>query len=552
MLKELFIQNYAIIDELTMNFGPTLNIITGETGAGKSILTGALGLVLGNRADTKVLYNESKKCIVEAKFSTKTKNITALLNSEEIEQEDLLIIRRIINTSGKSRAFVNDVPVNLSFLRQLNDYLVDMHRQFDTLGINNNKTQIAFLDAVGDNENVLQKYSDVYRQFRKDSQQLQQLIEEEHRIQQELDFIQFQYVELEEANFQEGEQKEIEEELSILENAEALTQILQKSNYQIYDSEHNVVSQLEELIQEMNHIDASIEDFIELLNRLESTKEELIDIASESDRLSGKFDVDTSELSTKQERLSLLYRLLKKHNAEDLQELLSIQNDFSNQIEDLQGFEKNKTELENHIAQQQKELEKYAAQLHESRVKGSKKLTGAVLSILSKLGMEHAELQIHIDKTDEFYPTGMDQVQYLFSANPGKTPESLDKVASGGELSRLALAIKSTIAGNVELPTLIFDEIDTGISGEVASKMGIILRSMSEKHQLIVITHSPQISATADKHFYIYKTVESNRTFTKVKELEKEERVVEIAKMLSGDPPPITAIENAKQLIQSE
>lgn len=550
MLSQLYIQNYAIIEELTLNLGDNLNIITGETGAGKSILTGALSLILGSRSDSKVLYDQSKKCIVEATFTDNNNKVLNYLKQQEIEvEDDEVIIRRIISTSGKSRAFINDEPVRLTQLKELNALLIDLHRQFDTLGINSESVQREMLDSMSKNEKKLQDYSILFKKYNTQLKELQVLRDKEHSVAKELDYLVFQLQELNEANYQENEQSNLEESVNMMQNMDHILQALQKTSFVLNEKPNSIISEMDDIISDFTQMDAPNKEFEELATRIESTREELLDIAVTAQDLNSSIDSDTSDLETMQERLDSLYRLLRKHNKEDLHELLSFQQQLREEVQSLQSYEHDKTSLESSIRSLEKELLTQAQAISESRKKVAPKISKEVKKLLAQLGMEYATFEVHVREGKELKSHGIDQIEFLFSANPGKSPEPIKNVASGGELSRLALSLKTVVADNFQLPTLIFDEIDSGISGEVASKMGIILSKLAKKHQMISITHSPQIAAQANHHFFIYKEVNNDRTYTKLKALEQDDRVIEIAKMLSGDPPPQSAIENAKALM---
>ncbi len=549
MLTKMFIQNYAIIEELSMNFGDKLNIITGETGAGKSILTGALGLIQGNRADTKVLYDTDKKCIVEAEFDMDSKGIRRLFKSEDIDFEKPVIIRRSIAPSGKSRAFVNDEPVKLSFLKELSTILVDMHRQFDTIGINDEATQIDMLDSFAKTQLAVEKYQGIYQEYRQQKNALQKRLDEESKVKQELDFLEFQFGELDEAAFLEDEQNTLENEVNVLQNADSIIQILSKTNYLLEESDNSIVAQLSELRNEMERLGDVGSDMEGLLHRMINAEEELRDLAHQASNASESIDADPAKLEQRQERLNVLYRLLQKHNKEDLHELLQFQEELHSKIKEYRSFGEDRTNLEASIQKLHSELKLQAKAISDKRQKHIPAFEKKIQSLLVDLGMEHAQFVVDCSDSNELRLWGTDNIQFRFSANPGKAAQALQEVASGGELSRLALSLKSVVAGNMQLGTLIFDEIDTGISGEVSSKMGSILKQLADKHQLISITHSPQIAAKADTHFFIYKLVENQRTYTKVKELDKSGRIIEIAKMLSGDPPSENAKKNAIELI---
>lgn len=551
MIKSLVIQNYAIIENLSMTFGQNLNIITGETGAGKSILTGALGLIQGNRADTKVLYDDSKKCFVEAEFLDESPLIKTLFLNHEMEYESPIIIRRVIAPNGKSRSFVNDEPVNLSFLRDLSALLVDMHRQFDTLGINDESTQINMIDSLADQIDYVDQYHKAYLQYRKDLLKLDKLIAEAQQVAKDLDFLNFQFDELEEAGFEENEQESLEQEVHMLENADGITTALQKLSFMLDESENAIIDQLSDVRNDLEKMGESGSEMNSLRERLNAIIEELKDINYQSSNLANSVEADPTTLDEKHERLNLLFRLLQKHSVANSAELYEFHQSLSDKIRELQSFAQNRSQLEADIEKAESSLKQQAAQINKERQKVTPQFEEKIKTQLADLGMEHAQFIIRINHGKQLRTHGMDEIQFLFSANPGKAPQSINEVASGGELSRLALSLKSIVAGKINLGTLIFDEIDTGISGEVSGKMGVILKKLAQQHQLISITHSPQIASKADTHFFIYKVVENNRTYTKVSELGPEGRIQEIAKMLSGDPPSDGAIKNAKELMEA-
>ena len=534
-----------------MNFSSQLNIITGETGAGKSILTGALGLIQGNRADTKVLYDKDNKCIVEAEFHSKDKNIMSLLVDEDIEADEHITIRRMIMPSGKSRAFINDQPVKLSVLKNISSRLVDMHRQFDTQGINKESIQFSMLDSLADVEDIKAKYVKAFAQFRKDKLELKTLIEEEAKVNQELDFIEFQLNELSEFEFEKGEQTGLEQEVNLLSNAENIVQALQKITFQLDEGDVNILGQLTELRNELERAGEAGEEVNGLNERLMAATEDLRDIAATASQLEGSIDGDPASLQQKQDRLDNMYRLIAKHQKENLDDLLTYQEELSSKLFKLKSYGKDRSELENRIDKTGKELTALAKKWRTKREKITPSFEKKIMELLGSLGMEHAQFKVLLEEASELRGNGSDNLRFMFSANPGKELQSLNEVASGGELSRLALSLKSIIAGKVELGTLIFDEIDTGISGEVSSKMGKILKSLAASQQIISITHSPQIASQAESHFFIYKVVENNRTYTKIRTLDEEGKVMELAKMLSGDPPPDSAVENARVLLNA-
>lgn len=549
MLKSLLIQNYAIIESLEIQFSEGLNIITGETGAGKSILTGALGLIQGNRADTKVLYDANVKCVVEAEFDSDNAAIRALFEEEDIEFEQTIIIRRTISAKGKSRAFVNDEPVKLGFLKALSILLVDMHRQFDTIGINEAAVQLEMLDSVAENATLLEDYQRAYAEYKRKLKTLQELQEAAKKANQELDYLQFQLNELEEENFQEDEQESLEAEVELLSNAEGIISSLQKVSYSFEEGEQNIIQQLTDISNELNRLGIEQGPVYELNQRIIALNEELRDINLEANSIAQGVEVDPRQLEEKTNRLNRLFALLQKHQMDDLATLLDFQASLRTKINGIAKLDDDQSELIQDIETIEKQLFKKAEQLHTRRTAQIPTFQKKIIDLVANLGMEHAQFDIQCTKLDTLTASGMNQLQFLFSANPGKAPQDLKAVASGGELSRLALSLKTVVADHMELGTLIFDEIDTGISGDVAGKMGKILKDLSSGHQIISITHSPQIAAQATKHFFIYKEIENNRTYTKVQTLSEADRIIEIAKMLSGNPPSDSARKHAKELI---
>lgn len=551
MLSRLHIRNYGIIAEVDIRFSDNLSIITGETGAGKSILLGALGLLLGRRADTKVLFDPDQKCIVEGYFQVGEYGLEDFFRENELDYEPECIIRREINTSGKSRAFVNDTPVTLDILRDLSAQLVELHQQFDTLDLNRESFQLTLLDALAGQLPEKEKYQNEYQKYTKLKNKLARLENEIQQARNEQDYLQFQFEELTTADFQPGEQDELELEQEVLSKAEEIQQLLGNMDQALTSGEYPVEDQLGTILSELNRLRSIHPGIEDLASRLDSLVAELKDISSEASRLSNQIDMDPARLQEVDERIALLYRLMQKHQAADLDELLEVQSGFEEKI---QRFSEDTAELDQlakAISEHEKSLKKQAEQLSANRKKIAPELSKKVEGLLNEMSMPHAILEIDFREKEQLGPDGTDQVAYLFTANKGTTPKLLKDVASGGELSRLALSLKSVVAGALSLPTLIFDEIDTGISGDVSLKMGNIIYQLARKHQVICITHSPQIAARADLHLFVHKDSEGKFTRTQIRALENEDRRVELAKMLSGDPPSQAALENAAELLKA-
>lgn len=550
MIKNIQIKNYAIIDELEINFSKGLTIITGETGAGKSILLGALGLIMGKRADTKVLYETDKKCVIEAHFEVAKYGLQRFFEENDIDYEDECVVRRELTPSGKSRAFVNDTPVNLGVLRQLSGALIDLHQQFDTLDIHNVSFQLRMVDALAGNQGLLENYQNLYRQYVKDKKRLASLIEQNDNAAKEMDFLNFQLEEFNEAGLIDGEQESQEDELKRLSSAEDIKRILSEAYRFLCDSEQSVVGQLETVVMSVAGLKDVHPDLEKLHTRFEGIALELQDVASEFEQIADNTEYDGERIIEIQQRLDLIYRLQNKHRVASLAELLEIQNDLSSQLSAFGDLTEEIEKLEADLEKQSERLFKLAGDLSKRRKSVIPGFTKKVLDLLKMLSMEHSQLKIEINPLKELTTTGTDEVEYLFAANKGSRLQSIKDVASGGEISRLTLVTKSLVANAIPLPTLIFDEIDSGVSGDVALKMGTILRNLSNEHQVVSITHSPQIASKADAHYFVYKNHTAERTLTRVKRLTQEERVRSIAVMLSSNPPSESAMENARELLK--
>lgn len=549
MIKHLQVKNYALIESLRIDFSKGLTIITGETGAGKSILLGALGLIMGNRADTKTLYDDEEKCVIEGFFDISPYDLKAFFKANDLDYDRELIIRRELLPSGKSRAFVNDTPVNLKVLQQLSSSLVDLHQQFDTLDIHNVSFQLRMLDALAGNKQLLADYQEQYRAYQADRRILNDLRERNQNAAKEIDFINFQLEEFRNAELVAGEQEALEEELAVLTNAEEIKQTLGAVYQHLSESEQSVVGQLQEMGHSLGQVKRYDSRLANLYERYDSILLELEDLAQEIERIAEDTEYDPERITEIQTRLDLIYRLENKHGVNTVEELIEIQNALQGQLDAFSDLSGEIDSLERDIIEQEKQLREKAAELTRQRQRVVPGFEEKVKDLLAQLAMEHAQLKVEIKAMPQLGPTGLDEVQYLFAANKGSRLQLIKDVASGGELSRLTLVTKSLVASAIPLPTLIFDEIDTGVSGDVALKMGNILRQLSNQHQVVSITHSPQIASKADSHYFVYKNVREERTVTEVMHLSGEERVRAIATMLSQSPPSPSAIENAKELL---
>ncbi|MBO9633479.1 MAG: DNA repair protein RecN [Chitinophagaceae bacterium] len=552
MLKRLHIQNYAIIDELEIAFSAKLNIITGETGAGKSILMGALSLILGDRADPSVLLNKEKKCVVEGTFATEgRKVIKQFLREHDLDAEEELVIRREIASNGKSRAFVNDTPVNLEQLRQLSNVLVDLHRQFDTLELGESSFQREVIDAMAGTAEQLQQYRTVFQHLQHTKQELEELLQQKNQFTKEFDYNKFLFDELQEAGLRENELEEADATLKLLSNAEGIKNTLNKVAYDLSEGEQPMVQQLKALCNQMQAYAEFHGDIPAILQRLQSAQIELQDIADELEGLNDKVNFDPQQLEQLNERVSTGYKLLKKHGVKTTNELLEIRDNLDNKLQAVLNIDDAILSKEKAASQLQADAIALAAKLTAQRLKQVKPLQDTVNKLLGQVGMPNARLQVDIQPYVNLQDHGADNIEFLFDANKSNRFEPIRKVASGGELSRLMLCIKSLVAKSLDLATLIFDEIDTGISGEAAKQVGIIMKDLAKKRQVISITHQPQIAGKADAHYFVYKEIRGEAIKTNIRELSTEERITAIAQMLSGEKPTAAALENAREMVMN-
>ncbi|MFK7908292.1 MAG: DNA repair protein RecN [Chitinophagales bacterium] len=552
MLQKLLIKNYALIEEVELSFSDKLTIITGETGAGKSILLGALSLILGHRVNMAALSNSKKKCVVEGTFNIKAYQLQPFFEKSELDYEDVTLIRREVAPSGKSRAFVNDTPVNLQVLKQIGEKLVNLHAQHQTLHLFDAHYQLSIIDTLANHEPLLVNYQKVFKSYQKNQNQIKKRRAESAQLQRDLDYIQFQLSELTEADLSdENEQESLEQELDQLNNSEHIQQSLAESINLLDDGEVSVLEQVNVVKAHLAGISRFHPLFEELNDRLESVNIELTDIHNELTRMGEDDSMDPERLQLVSERLNVIYRLQKKHQVAEISKLIEIRDGLASQNQSADDLEGEIAHLEKTIAAQQEKLLSLAVKITKDRKKQIPVFERSINDMLTSVGMKEATVKaVHeILPAHQLTAYGQDEIEILFSANRGSSHAELRKVASGGELSRLMLCIQSLIAANTALPTLIFDEIDTGISGEVALKVGKVLQDLASHHQLISITHLPQIASKGDAHLFVYKYNTPERTLSKIKKLSGDERVTEIAKMLSGDDPGEMALANAKELL---
>jgi DNA repair protein RecN (Recombination protein N) len=549
MLKHLHIRNYALISNLEIEFQRGLIILTGETGSGKSILLGALGLVMGDRADSKVVFNPEEKCIVEATFDVTNYALNDLFESLDLDYEPELIIRREIAPGGKSRAFVSDTPVSLNTLQQLSAYLLDLHQQFDTLDLVDASFQMDVLDAIAGNIIDRDKYWILFKKYAKAKIDLERLIDEENRAISEKEFILFQLNELNEAGFYEEEQNELESELQLLTHAEDIRKYCQEAMQILNLSDYSILQQFPIVVSAVDHISQMYPQSDSISERLESARVELWEIHRELEAIDERIELDPERLNIVQDRLNMMYRFFKKHQVDTLSSLLKVKDQLSQKTSEFDSLEEMKSQLENTCQQFAIELESIADTMHDRRKKAIPNLEKSVQELLASMNMEHARLQIEIKASSTLNRYGKDEVRFLCATNRGSAFLPIKDIASGGELSRIALSIKSLVGKAMSLPTMIFDEIDTGVSGQVALNMGHLLKKLAIGQQVMVITHTPQVAARADQHLVVYKLEEATSTVTKVKELNQKERIHALAIMLSTNPPSSSAIANAQELI---
>ncbi|HSI69957.1 MAG TPA: DNA repair protein RecN [Gillisia sp.] len=549
MLTALSIKNYALIEDIKIDLQQGFTIITGETGAGKSIMLGALGLLLGKRADYSVIKNNQNKCVIEGTFQVANYNLTGFFEKEDLDYEETTFVRREILASGKSRAFINDTPVTLPVLVKLGDLLIDIHGQHQTLSLGENTYQFQVLDLLAKNREVLGTYRSELRSLRKLEQNLTDLREEQARAIKEHDYNLFLVTELEEARLKSGMQEELEERYEELNNVEVLTEHLSSALNQVRQEEIGSLASLKNVRADLAKISALSANYATLHERVQSVIIELDDIEQELENSLERIEANPEELEEVNSKLQLIYNLQKKHAASSVEELLEITTALREKVDMTENAEANLEKLQKEIQLKKEELTKIATEIHKKRASVITTFTKEVEKIIGDLGMPNARLKIELEQQKEFFSNGHDQLGWFLSANKGGNFTDIKKAASGGELSRIMLAVKSILATQSKLPTIIFDEIDTGVSGDIAQKMGDILQRMGNSMQVISITHLPQIAGKGSSHFKIFKQDEANSTVTKIKELSNGERIEELAMMLGGDTRSESAMAHARALL---
>lgn len=549
MLKNLLIKNYALIRELEMAPSAQLNIITGETGAGKSIMLGAIGLLLGNRADTKALFDQNEKCIIEGVFDIAAHDLKSLFEEEDVDYDPTsCIIRREISPNSKSRAFINDTPVTLDALKKCGSVLMDIHSQHETLLLGTQNFQLSIVDAYAGNKKQLSLYQEIYKGYKKATTYLQEIKGQEAEAKKQLDYDSFLLEELKALSPEDGEQERLEEELKLLENSEEIKSRLNQSLDCLFNAEQSVLAQLQLVEKNLQQLSTYSKSYDQLVERTSSCIIELKDIAGELEAEESKTEFDPGQAEIINERLGKIYSLQKKHQVDTVGELLQITSELNARVDKVLDLDEVIAETERQVEGLRKKLFAEADKLTASREKVIPAIKKELAGLLKEVGMPNASVEITMAKGDEgIY--GLDLVSFLFSANKGVPPQELKNVASGGEFSRLMLCLKYMLAGKTSMPTVVFDEIDTGISGEIAIKVGKMMKQMSQKHQVISISHLPQIAAQGNAHYFVYKDNSTERAVSRMKKLSEEERVKEIAQMIGGAKPSETAIQSARELL---
>lgn len=550
MLKSLSIKNYALIDSLIIDFSGDLNILTGETGAGKSILLGAIGLIIGQRADLSVLRDKTDKCTAEGIFDIRNYGMQNFFSENELDYDDVTILRREITPQGKSRAFINDTPVNVRVLHDLGLKLIDIHSQHQNLDLNEKNYQLQVVDLVAGNGEVLKIYTSEYKAYLSLQESLNKSLQLAEQSKKDLDYYEFQFQQLYEAKLIENEQAELEFLLEKLTHAEEIRSVFGQAYLALSEDERSVLYVLKENLTSIGKLRSVLPEADQIFNRMESVYLELKDLAAESSTIEDRTENNPEKIEQVNQRLDLIYSLQQKHRVSSISELLQIQSEFEAKIQLVSSYDQEIEKLRKEIRAKKEILEDLADKISLKRNAVAPPIENKVIDILRNVGIPNAAFQMKLSQLQELSSTGLDEVSFMFSANKNQELQEIGKIASGGEMSRLMLAIKTLITDARSLPTIVFDEIDTGVSGEIAVKMGQILEQMSKTVQVLNITHLPQIAAKGNHHYKVYKFDQDDRTFTSIKKLNKQERVEEIAQMLSGENYSATAMETAKELLQ--
>ena len=549
MIKNIHIGNYALIDKTNIELEKGFTIITGETGAGKSILLGAIGLTLGQRADVAAIMDKNRKCVVEITYDVVGYDLQQWFADNDLDYDDEVVVRRELTADGKSRAFINDTPVNNKLLKEFGSFLIDVHSQHQSLLIGQPEYQLEILDAFCGNQALLKDYRVKYTRRQGLLSELTSLKQQAKEAEQEEDYLKFQFNQLDEARLREGEQQELEEELAVLNNAENIKSAFSESTYVLTESDNPVIQALKGVKNRMVTLEGIVKEAADYEQRLSSVILELEDIADESERMAERVEYNPARVDVINERLNVMYDLLHKHRLEKVEELIALKEELGKKLKGIQSFAEQIEILEKQIKSVETEMDSLAGKLHKARVASEEKLREEMRELLVSMGIKHAVFKVMITPLDHFTTTGKDDVSFLFSANKNQEPGELVKVASGGEISRLMLSLKYILSRTKQLPVIIFDEIDTGVSGEIAHRMAEMMKEMARRMQVISISHLPQIAAVGDHHFKVYKEDDQVGTISRIRRLTDEERVVEIAGMISGSVVSDAALENARLLL---
>jgi DNA repair protein RecN (Recombination protein N) len=551
MLLKLYVQNYALIKELDMELEKGLTIVTGETGAGKSILLGALSLILGSRADTNVLFDKKEKCVVEGTFRIDDYDLEEFFSINELDYEQVSILRREINPAGKSRAFINDTPVTLNIIRDLGEKLIDIHSQHQTLMLHQSSFQLGVIDSFAGTDKLMSEYKGSYLNFRRLVKELTEVREKAEKNRADIEYYQFQLTQLTEAGLKTGEQEELEAEQEVLSHAgEIKTGLAEASNLFSADGT-SILSMLREVRSNLLKIKSYLPAAESFAERTDSSLVELDDLAADIEKLSSTLEADPGRLEEINKRLDIIYSLIQKHRVNNLEELLIKKDEIASIVSSIFSVDEKVLELERLLQKETENLKRISTEISAMREAVLPEIEKQVTEILRQLGMPNARFVIAMTRCDDYTPSGLDQADFLFTANRQIAPDNLAKIASGGELSRVMLSLKSFITKNNNLPTIIFDEIDSGVSGEVADKVGQILSAMGKYMQVINITHLPQVASRGSKHYHVYKSETDDTTITMIRLLSPDERVMEVARLLSGSEVTNVALENARELLRS-
>ncbi|MBQ6792616.1 MAG: DNA repair protein RecN [Butyricimonas sp.] len=549
MIKNIHIGNYALIDKTNIELEKGFTIITGETGAGKSILLGAIGLTLGQRADVAAIMDKNRKCVVEITYDVVGYDLQQWFADNDLDYDDEVVVRRELTADGKSRAFINDTPVNNKLLKEFGSFLIDVHSQHQSLLIGQPEYQLEILDAFCGNQALLKDYRVKYTRRQGLLSELTSLKQRAKEAEQEEDYLKFQFNQLDEARLREGEQQELEEELAVLNNAENIKSAFSESTYVLTESDNPVIQALKGVKNRMATLEGIVKEATDYEQRLSSVILELEDIADESERMAERVEYNPARVDVINERLNVMYDLLHKHRLEKVEELIALKDELGKKLKGIQSFAEQIEILEKQIKSVETEMDSLAGKLHKARVASEEKLREEMRGLLVSMGIKHAVFRVMITPLDHFTATGKDDVSFLFSANKNQEPGELVKVASGGEISRLMLSLKYILSRTKQLPVIIFDEIDTGVSGEIAHRMAEMMKEMARRMQVISISHLPQIAAAVDHHFKVYKEDDQVGTISRIRRLTDEERVAEIAGMISGSVVSDAALENARLLL---